>query len=99
MICATFQVIVGNFLLCLKSGQLVLRVTTNIANGNFMLIQFLVEGFDHFTTTRLVERGNSKANYLTIVVRIDTQVGSLNGFFYLNQKFAIQRLITNKRRS
>src|SRR6266566_539187 len=89
---ATFQLIFRNFLLFLTIAQFIMSVTTNIANGDFVLVQFLVEDFDHFTTSLLVERWNSKANHLAIVVRINTQVRFLNGFFYINQKFPIPGL-------
>src|SRR5258708_36940528 len=69
-----------------------MSITANVANGNFMLVQFPVEGLDHFTTTLLVERGNSKAYHLAIIVWIDTQVRSLNAFLDIGQQLTVPGL-------
>src|SRR5437764_8407363 len=57
-----------------------------------MLVQFLVERLHHFATALLIERGNSEANDLTIIVWINAQVGSLYSFLDICQQLAIPGL-------
>src|SRR5438067_2438924 len=69
-----------------------MSITTNIANGNFMLVQFLVERLYHFASALFIERGNSEANNLAIIVWINAQIGPLYSFFDICQQLAIPGL-------
>ena len=86
------QLVLGDLALLLRGLELVERIAADIAESDLGLLAGLGNALDELLAALLGQRREVQTDLLAVVLRIDAEVGHLNGLFDSLEHRAVPRL-------